>query len=369
MLDYTVIESKKRSAKNVFALEKEALSSGQSKKAAAYAQMLWDVCDYIVAHSPDRDERKRYRELKTKSTELLKQGKPANNSDNNNNDKDAMVFSVEQRPATRFSDVVGLDDVKQAFNRKAIYPRCDPELAKNYGITYGGLLILYGPPGTGKTLLVRALAGELGSDLFLVKGSDFRSQYVGQSEKAIKSLFDQANKCQNAVIFIDEGDTVFSHRGQADYKTTELNQWLQELEGFNGKPKILLVIACNYPWDIDNAIINRGQLIYVPLPSKDDRKAILDKNIPQSQRASDVNLDELSEITEQYCGRSLAMACEYARGMAYENAYKQKHGIVSTDDNCGVMISQRTLIEALKKFKPNLNADHMRRYEEMSCKQ
>ena len=221
-------------------------------------------------------------------------------------------------------------------------------------------ILFYGPPGTGKTLTVRALAGELGADFYHVKGSDFRDMYVGNSEKKIAALFKQASRSKHAVIFIDEGDTVFMKRGTSEHAAKEGNEWLQHIDGFKGKPNILIVTACNQPWLIDPAIISRGKLIYVSLPTCEDRAEILRHCLPAEKLAGDVDIDALADMTDRYAGRNISEACADANAEVFCAAVEAK----AKGDTAPRKISQAVLVRALQEHKPIYNEADMRRYEE-----
>lgn len=113
-------------------------------------------------------------------------------------DEQAASWLVSEPPNVTFSDVAGLEDVKEQIRLKLLYPFSHPELARQYGIQPGGGILLYGPPGTGKTLIARAVAGEIKAAFFAIKPSEIMSQWVGVAEQNIARLFTEAKKisCQ-----------------------------------------------------------------------------------------------------------------------------------------------------------------------------
>ena len=187
-----------------------------------------------------------------------------NNYDETGNWKDSEI------PNISFSDVAGLEDVKQTIRMRMINPLKYPDKYKMYNKKTGGGVLLYGPPGTGKTMIAKAIANEVGAKFFAVKGSDIVSKWVGESEKNINTLFETARKADLAIIFIDEMDSLFAQRGNDSHNDKRVNEFLQQIDGFIGQAQnILLLGATNRPWDIDSAAVRSGRFsekIYVPLP-------------------------------------------------------------------------------------------------------
>ena len=372
--DYALLESHRKNCFESYRAAVSAMAHGSEKKANKYCELARESCKYILEHSPDKSERSKYRKFLSKIDGVTQKTIGSYNPDSDYRNKgenkpqearsesteQVFTFNVEKRPKTRFSDVIGQEQAIHELKKKGVYPMREPQLAKEYNADYGGLIILYGPPGTGKTLTVRALAGELGADFYHVKGSDFRDMYVGKKKKKIAALFKQASKSSHAVIFIDEGDTVFMKRGTSEYAAKEGNEWLQHIDGFRGKPNILIVTACNQPWLIDPAIISRGKLIYMSLPTKEDRIKILRHCLPEEKLADDVDIDALADMTDRYAGRNLSEACADANAEVFCAAVEAK----AKGDIVPRKITQAVLVRALQEHKPIYNEADMHRYEE-----
>ena len=374
MADYILLESHRKNCIESYRDAVSAMQQGSEKKAHKYCELARESCQYIIEHSPDKAERVQYRKFLSKIEAVTQSEKmPNSGSDVSNNEtqetrsesnEQTFTFNVEKRPSTRFKDVVGQKQAIHELKKKGLYPMREPQLAKEYNADYGGLIILYGPPGTGKTLLVRAAAGEFDADFFHIKGSDVRDMYVGNSEKKIAALFKQASKSKHAVIFIDECDTIFMIRSMSEHMSKECNEWIQNIEGFKGKTNVLIVAACNQPWLIDPAIISRGKLIYVPLPTKDDRIEILRHCLPENKIADDVDIEALAEMTDRYAGRNLSEACADANSEVFCAAVEARE----KGDNRPKKITQADLVRVLQEHKPIYNEADMRRYEEYANK-
>jgi SpoVK/Ycf46/Vps4 family AAA+-type ATPase len=211
-----------------------------------------------------------------------------------------------------FSDVIGLDEAKQAIQERIIEPGKHPEIYKKYGYKAGGGILLYGLPGTGKTMFAQAVANELDGKFFSVKASDLKAKWYGETEEKIKKLFTEARQEKVSVIFIDEFEAIGMDRNKqtTDFTaTTVVPELLAQMQGFeHDSENILLVIAAtNRPWDIDSALTRPGRLdykVYVELPNSECRKAML-KNYLKKVQVLDIAFNYLVEHTEGYNGADI----------------------------------------------------------------
>jgi transitional endoplasmic reticulum ATPase len=200
---------------------------------------------------------------------------------------------VRDKPNIGFDDIAGLDDVKQEIRLKMIYPFSHPELAKRYGISTGGGVLLHGPPGTGKTMMAKAIAHELDATFFVVSAAEMLSKWVGEAEQNIKKLFDAAKAEDKSVIFIDEIEALVPRR-KSDSSTVMqrvVPQILQELEGFDraAHRPLLFVGATNKPWLLDDAIMRPGRFdarVYVGLPDAPARFKLLEIRWPTTSTSA-----------------------------------------------------------------------------------
>ncbi|MFB6183095.1 MAG: AAA family ATPase [Haloarculaceae archaeon] len=221
----------------------------------------------------------------------------------------AMREYVSEAPAVTFADVGGLADAKEALRRAVEWP-----------LSYGALfdatetdpptgVLLYGPPGTGKTLLARAVAGESGVNFISAAGPELMDRYVGESEKAVRELFERARQTAPTVLFLDELDAVAGVRG-ASHEVSErvVSQLLTELDAAAGNPTLVVVAATNRKDALDPALLRPGRLeshVEVPLPDEGDRRAILAVHTRGKPLGEDVDLDRLAAATEGYSGADL----------------------------------------------------------------
>lgn len=228
------------------------------------------------------------------------------------NGADASDWIVRDKPTIGFDDIAGLEDVKQEIRLKMIYPFSHPELAKQYGISVGGGVLLYGPPGTGKTMIAKAIAKEIDATFFLISPAQLMSKWVGEAEQNVKKLFDAAKAEKSSVIFLDETEALIPKR-KSDSSTVMqrvVPQILQELEGFDrGADRALLFIgATNKPWMLDEAVLRPGRLdakVYVPLPDAPARFRLLEIYFDGRPLAEDIDFGVLCDKLEGYSGADI----------------------------------------------------------------
>jgi transitional endoplasmic reticulum ATPase len=241
--------------------------------------------------------------------------KEASNNDESSISKDD-VF-LKEIPNIGFSDIGGLEQVKEEIRKAIIYPFTHKELYQMYGQKAGEGILLYGPPGCGKTMMAKAAAKECEAHFISVKTSSIVSKWVGASEKNVKQVFDIARGGERSIIFFDEIDSIASRRSESeDYAKRVVNELLAQMDGVDTASDNLLVLAAtNEPWAIDPALRRPGRfskLVFVPEPDQDARKAILGIHLRKRPVDSDVDIDALARLTESYSGADLAAICREA---------------------------------------------------------
>lgn len=234
-----------------------------------------------------------------------------------NDEVHGLRWLAEAPEGLSFEDVAGLADVKQQLRQMVLLPLHKPELAKVYGVSVGGGLLLYGPPGTGKTLIAKALAGEVEACYFYVSTAALLSKWVSEAEQNVVQLFADARSMSPAVVFIDELEALAASRDQPDSSGVMrrvLTQLLQELDGFKGRPeKVLVLGATNRPWEIDAAALRSGRFdvhVYVPLPDEQARRHILELHMRGRPLSPSCDLTEIARRLEGWSGADLGGLCD-----------------------------------------------------------
>ena len=160
------------------------------------------------------------------------------------------------RPKIDFADVGGMEQLKEEIRLKIIYPLSHPEMYEAYGKSIGGGILMYGPPGCGKTHLARATAGEIKSGFISVGISDVLDMWIGNSERNLHELFEQARRNRPCVLFFDEVDALGASRADMRQNAGRhlINQFLSELDGADASNDGVLILgATNAPWHLDSA--------------------------------------------------------------------------------------------------------------------
>jgi transitional endoplasmic reticulum ATPase len=224
-------------------------------------------------------------------------------------DPSGMREYVAESPETTFADVGGLDETKHRLREAVEWPLAYEPLFDAAATEPPSGVLLYGPPGTGKTLLAEAIAGETGVNFLRVAGPEVLDQYVGESEQAIRDLFERARQSAPAIVFLDEIDAIAGARGEG-HEVTErvVSQLLTELDRAAAHPRLVVLGATNRKHDIDPALLRPGrfeQHIEVPAPEEAARREILRVHTRGAPLSEDVALDALAVETAGYSGADL----------------------------------------------------------------
>lgn len=207
-------------------------------------------------------------------------------------------------PKTTFDDVKGLENVKKLV-KSFTFMAQNPDVLKYYKLEGGLGMLMYGAPGTGKTMFAEAIANAMNLPLFIVTPADIFKSYVGESEQAVKQLFQELDACPDgAILFVDECESIFSKRTQdtKDYKSAVTTELLQRINGFgvNGAKRIMIA-ATNRPDVIDPAYLRYkrfSHLIHVTPPDREAKRAIIEGKLKGIELA-DITCDEILEMTEK----------------------------------------------------------------------
>ena len=275
--------------------------------------------------------------------------------------KKQQTFQCYEIPKTSFSDIAGLDDVKEEVKLKAIFPQQYPELYKLFGKKRGGGILLYGLPGTGKTMIAEAIAHETKAKFFPIKCSDLGSKYFGETEKKICRLFDEARAQDNAVIFFDEIEAYMSKRREGAMSRI-VPEFLAQMQGVgqsSNKNKILIIAATNKPWEIDSAFLRPGRFderIYVPLPDRSSRKTILINKLKDVPCTKDIDLESILDFTEGYNGADVDYLCEKAKAVAINE--------IVLGDRIEQTLTMQDFIESRKQIKSSVRLEDVEKLKE-----
>ncbi|XP_021720454.1 cell division control protein 48 homolog C-like [Chenopodium quinoa] len=227
-------------------------------------------------------------------------------------------------PNVKWEDVGGLGTIRQEFQSCIVDPIRNPEDYEGFGEALTAGFLLYGPPGCGKTLIAKAVANEAGASFIYIKGPELMDKYVGESESAIRKIFDRARKCSPCILFFDEVDALIANCGESSGVTDRIRkQLLIELDGAEERRGVYVIGATNRPELIDPALLRSGRienLVYIPLPSPQERGLILKALAREKPIDTDVDLLAIAERTacDHFSGADLDRLMRHANRFANE---------------------------------------------------
>jgi ribosome biogenesis ATPase len=237
-----------------------------------------------------------------------------------------------------------------------IEPIKRPGAFARVGITAPSGVLLWGPPGCGKTLLAKAVANESRANFISIKGPELLNKYVGESERAVRQVFERARSSVPCILFFDELDALVPKREDAlsEASSKVVNTLLTELDGVNGRQGIYVVGATNRPDMIDPAMLRPGRLgqsVFIDLPTEDERveilRALYTKALPKAP-TDDLEAVARDPRANGFSGADLGSLHQAAAVAAIKRARELK---LEEDD---VTITMADWEVALGKVKPSV---------------
>jgi len=260
-------------------------------------------------------------------------------------------------PTETWDDIGGLDDAKQALQEAVEWPLKYPNIHKYLNAKPVKGILLYGLPGTGKTLLAKALAHESEINFISVRGPEFLSKWVGESEKKVRETFHKARTAAPCIIFMDELDAIAPARGRSNgsgNQVTEriVSQLLTEIDGLNSLKDVVLVAATNRPDILDPALIRAGRFekqIEIGLPDIETREKIFKIHLRGLPLDNDIDIKSLVSDMEGRTGADIESLCKETVQIAIrEYISKGDFKDMSDDDKESVKIKKSHFDSAIK---------------------
>jgi 26S proteasome regulatory subunit T1 len=228
-------------------------------------------------------------------------------------DPSVTMMQVEEKPDVTYGDVGGCKEQIEKLREVVEMPLLAPEKFVNLGIDPPKGVLLYGPPGTGKTLSARAVANRTDATFIRVIGSELVQKYVGEGARMVRELFEMARTKKACIIFFDEVDAIGGARfddgagGDNEVQRTML-ELINQLDGFDPRGNIKVLMATNRPDTLDPALLRPGRLdrrVEFGLPDNEGRAHILRIHARSMSCEKDVRFDLIARLCPNTTGAEL----------------------------------------------------------------
>jgi len=267
-------------------------------------------------------------------------------------DPTVSLMTVEDKPDVTYEDVGGAKDAMEKLREVLETPLLHPERFVALGIDPPKGILLYGPPGTGKTLSARAVANRTDACFIRVIGSELVQKYVGEGARMVRELFTMARSKRACIVFFDEIDAIGGARGGSDDNGSDnevqrtMLQIVTELDGFDARGNVKVLMATNRPDTLDPALLRPGRLdrkVEFGLPDLEGRGHILKIHSKRMNCDRDIRFELIARLCPNTTGAELHSVCTEA-GMFSIRARRKS---VSEKD---FLDSVNKVVKGYKKF-------------------
>jgi len=277
-------------------------------------------------------------------------------------------------PDVTWADVGALENVREELQLAILAPVTHADQFNSLGLPQSSGVLLVGPPGCGKTLVAKAIANEAGINFISVKGPELLNMYVGESERAVRAVFQRAKNSRPCVIFFDEVDSLCPRRssnsGDGGSSSRVVNQLLTEMDGVEGRAGVWIMAATNRPDILDTAVLRPGRLdkiLYVGFPGPRDRVEILralTKDGTRPSLGSGVSLKLVGEDKrcEGFSGADVGNLVREASMIALKESMRK--GV----NKGGIVVEKDHFERAFMVLRPSVGGRDRERYEAMGRK-
>ncbi|RKF63513.1 putative AAA domain-containing protein C16E9.10c [Erysiphe neolycopersici] len=266
-------------------------------------------------------------------------------------------------PDTTWSHIGALHSIREQLQMTIVEPIKNPEAFARVGITTPAGVLLWGPPGCGKTLLAKAVANESKANFISIKGPELLNKYVGESERAVRQVFDRARSSVPCILFFDELDALVPKREDSlsEASCKVVNTLLTELDGLSNRAGIYVIAATNRPDMIDPAMLRPGRLgtsVFVDLPTETERveilKALYKNALPLASEEEVLVLENVAQDArcKGFSGADLSSLHQAAAIAALKRTMVVVDGISTYDGN--LIIKQSDWEVALETMRASV---------------
>lgn len=289
-------------------------------------------------------------------------------------------------PDVTWQNVGALAHIRMELHMCIVQPIKKPELYLKVGITAPSGVLLWGPPGCGKTLLAKAVANESRANFISIKGPELLNKYVGESERAVRQVFQRAKASVPCIIFFDELDALVPKRDTSlsESSSRVVNTLLTELDGLNDRKGVFVIGATNRPDMIDPAMLRPGRLdktLYIELPTNDERFEILKTLVNANNTPLDKNVDLRIVADDEKCrnfsGADLSSLVREAGVLALKKKFFKGQQIKELDssgfyestegnDDDDIVVTNDDFKRALSSINPSVSDKDRLKYERLN---
>ena len=261
-------------------------------------------------------------------------------------------------PEVSWSDVGGLEEVKERLKESVEWPLTMPDRFEHFGIKPPRGIVMFGAPGTGKTLLAKAIANEAKANFITVKGPELISKWVGESEKAIREIFKKAKQASPSIIFLDEFESIAGVRtpnsGEgSDVSNRVVNQILSSMDGVEAMEGVIVIAATNRPEMIDPALLRSGRferVMHIPPPDLAGLRKILSIHV-KDMPLGKFDLESLADKMTNFTGADVEAVCREAALIAMRADRKS--------------VSKKHFDEAIGRVRPTITPAMLEYYTKL----
>lgn len=266
-----------------------------------------------------------------------------------------------RRADVTYDDIGGLGGTIHQLREMVELPLRYPELFQRLGVDPPKGVLLHGPPGTGKTRLARAVANESDAEFFLINGPEIMGSAYGESEKALREIFERATQNAPSIVFIDEIDSIAPKRGQVSGEAEKrlVAQLLTLMDGLEARANLVVIAATNRPEALDEALRRPGRFdreIIIGVPDERGRREILGIHTRGMPLGNKVDLDALARTTFGFVGADLAALTREAAIEAVRRIMPQlnlEDRTIPPEVLENLSVTREDFFEALKRVQPS----------------
>ena len=278
---------------------------------------------------------------------------------------DKTAITIAGRPAAQpgFEGIGGLEAQIRKVEEMVVAPMRRPDLFERLGLSPPRGILFTGPPGTGKTLLARTVAARSAAKFFVINGPEIVSKHYGDSEAALRQVFEAAEKSSPAIVFIDELDAIAPKRealsGEKQLERRVVAQLLTLLDGLEDRGRVVVMAATNLPGAIDPALRRPGRFdreVGFAAPNRIERQEILAVHLARAPLDRETDLDAIAEAATGYVGADLAALAREA-GLAAIAREVAVSGGADAVQPAELTIRQVDLEEGLRATRPSMLRD------------